>query len=77
MSEHIKTGQEIWNEINEYSDVFGQHEWSDIRFIPVSWLKEPVISQIEEHLNEIQKGNNICFNAESVRRILKSLLEEK
>jgi hypothetical protein len=40
MSEYIKTGQEIWNEINEYSDASGQHEWSNLKWVSLSWLKE-------------------------------------
>jgi hypothetical protein len=45
MSEHVKTGKEIYTEINEYSDFCGEHELNDIKFVSVVDLRKWMSSQ--------------------------------
>ena len=36
----VKTGDEIYKEILEYSDVDEKHEWSDVKFISIDSIQK-------------------------------------
>jgi len=42
MSEHIKTGREIYLEHLEYSDSHDRHEDDDKQWVSLSWLHEQI-----------------------------------
>jgi len=59
MGTNIKTGKELWEEINEYSDSHGEHDLNRKKFVSVEWLKE----QIEKKQKRINLSGDNKFKA--------------
>ena len=74
MSEHIKTGEEIYYEILEYEEKDNDHEWMNLKFVDLSWLKE----QIDKQTNDIANKPISVYDtgAWDMLRWLSKLLEE-
>lgn len=51
----IRTGRQIHDELREFSDYCGVHEWDDICFIPLSELKEQIRILKVNHIALFQK----------------------
>jgi hypothetical protein len=49
-----RTGKQIWQEINEYSDSYGNHDWDNILFIPVGEINEFTMEQLTKKLHSLE-----------------------